>query len=64
MISVGKLKEICEYIEKEYGSDTNVVIQVHSSTDPEKFMGSYLLDYGWKDDGTLLLTNQASENAR
>ena len=63
MISVGKLKEVCEHIEREYGSDKSVVIQVYSSTEPEKFMGSYILDYGWNDTGTLFLTNQASEKS-
>ena len=63
MISIGKLKEICEHIEKEHGSDCNITIQLYDKNDKRKFLeGDYVLDYGWTDDGTLYLTNGTSEN--
>lgn len=58
MLSVGKLKEICKHIEKEYGSDCNVTIEFYDKFGERKRLGSdYVLNYGWEDDGTLVLTN-------
>lgn len=65
MLSIGKLKKICGYIEKEHGSDSNVVIQLYDKNDKRKLLsGDYALDYGWGDDGTLYLSNGAPEAKR
>ena len=65
MLSVGKLKEICEYIEREHGSDCKVVVQVYDKNDKRRILGGdYALDYGWGNDGTLYLTNGTSEKVR
>lgn len=57
MISVGRLKEICEYIEREYGSDTSVVAQIYDVENESRFMGSYVNNFWWNKSGTLFLSN-------
>lgn len=62
MLSIGKLKDICACIEREYGSDCNVTIQLFDKSDKRRLLsGDYVLDYGWGDDGTLYLSNGTSE---
>lgn len=57
MISVSELKETCEKIEREYGSDSKVVIQIRNEDGSLKY-GGYVLDMFYGNDGTLFLTNK------
>lgn len=60
MISVSELKEACEKIEREYGSDSKVVIQIRNEDGSSKY-GGYALDMFYGNDGTLFLTNKPSK---
>lgn len=55
MICVGELKDICIEIEKEYGNDTPVVIQLHSKCVEDGFSGGYALETMISDNGTLFI---------
>lgn len=61
MISVGELKTICERIEKEYGSDCNVIIQIYND-DGSLNTGSYCIDYFRNSSGELFLMNHKFKN--
>lgn len=56
MITVSELKEICETIEREYGSDSNVIIQ-YRNDNGSLVGGGYLIDIFRDSAGTLYLTN-------
>ena len=59
MLSVGELKDICTKIEKEYGSDAGVCIQLYSKDNHCDFIdGDYVLSWNHNPDGTLFLTNK------
>ena len=57
MLSVGELKKACEHVEKEYGSDSNVILQIYDLSGRRLIVGANALSCGWGDDGTLFLTN-------
>lgn len=56
MITVSELKDICETIEREYGADSNVVIQVRNDNG-SLIGGGYLIDAFRDSAGILFLTN-------
>jgi hypothetical protein len=39
MLNVSELKRACEYTEKEYGSDTSVVIQIYDTSGKKLLLG-------------------------
>ena len=55
MICVGELKEWCESIENEYGSDTPVVVQVKADGATDGVIGAYALNLWHIDNGTLFI---------
>lgn len=61
MISVSELKEACERIEREFGSDAKVVVQIRNE-DGSLNCGDYALDMFCGKDGTLFLTNHKFKN--
>ena len=56
MINVSELKTACERIEREYGSDSKVVIQMRNENG-SLMKGKYLRDMFINAEGTLFLTN-------
>jgi hypothetical protein len=56
MKTVGEIREICEQIEKEHGSDCPVVLQIYGKGQKLK-EGEYCNGYGIQGDGTLFLFN-------
>ena len=56
MITVGELKNICANLEREYGSDSNVCIQILDSEGHAKEAG-YVLDFFTSKEETLYLTD-------
>lgn len=57
MKTVGEIKEICEQIEKEYGSDCPVVLQIYDDKQHLK-EGEYCNGYSIQGNGTLFLFNR------
>ena len=58
MLSVTELKEACEFMEKEFGSDSKVCIQIRDD-DGNIIEGAYAISVLRDDDGVLYLTNHA-----
>jgi len=56
MITVSELKEACEKIEREWGSDSKVCIQIRNE-DGSLINGDYCLSLFRDADGTLFLSN-------
>lgn len=56
MITVSELKNICETIEREYGADSNVIIQYRNDSGA-LIGGGYLIDCFRDSAGSLFLTN-------
>lgn len=56
MLTVSDLKEACERIEREWGSDSKVVIQIRNDNGSLLGVG-YLMDIFRDKDGTLFLSN-------
>lgn len=56
MITVSELKNLCEKIEREFGSDSKVVIQLRNENG-SLIDGDYCIGVFRDDDGTLFLTN-------
>ena len=56
MIKVSELKDICEEIEREYGADSNVIIQ-YRNDNGSLVGGGYLIDVFRDSAGSLYLTN-------
>lgn len=57
MINVGELKDICEKIEEEYGSDANVILQMYSR-DGELIRVDYATGATCDHAGNLFLANR------
>ena len=57
MITVGELKNICAYLEREYGSDSKVCIRILDNEGHAKEAG-YILDFFFTKEGTLYLTDK------
>lgn len=57
MITVSELKEACERIEREYGSDCSVCMQIRRD-DGSLISGDYCIDIFRNEAGTLFLTNR------
>lgn len=55
-MTVSELKNICDVVEREYGSDSNVIIQIRDD-DGSLIGGGYLLSVFRDDCGNLFLTN-------
>lgn len=58
MITVSKLKDACEKIEREFGSDCPVCIQIYKN-DCGKIFGDYCMGVYRNAAGALFLTNCA-----
>lgn len=56
MLTVSDLKEACEQIEREWGADSKVIIQIRNNNNV-LIAGDYLMDILIRKDGTLFLTN-------
>ena len=56
MVTVSELKEACERIEHEFGSDSKIVIQFRNDNG-SLIGGDYLMDIFRDSSGTLFLTN-------
>lgn len=56
MITVSELKEACERIEREFGSDSKVCIQIRNENGSLK-EGYYLNDIFRDSEGNLFLSN-------
>lgn len=56
MIKVSELKEACEKIEREFGSDSKVCIQIRNENGSLK-EGDYLNDIFRDAEGNLFLSN-------
>ena len=56
MLSIGRLKDIAEALEREYGSDTNVIIQFYNEDGSLK-EGDYCIDFCNDKAGNLFLMN-------
>ena len=64
MINISDLKTICEMIEKEYGADSKVVLQMRNEETKELERGAYCQDLVVTPDGTLFMLNvKAKETA-
>lgn len=63
MLNVSELKRACEYTEKEYGSDTSVVIQIYDTSGKKLLLGDQALSAGWLDNGTLIITNTSDKES-
>jgi len=61
MITVSELKNACERIEREWGSDSKVCIQIRNEDSSLKD-GDYCIDLFRDADGTLFLTNHKFKN--
>lgn len=57
MINISELKTICEMIEKEYGADSKVVLQMRNEETKELERGAYCQDLVVTPDGTLFMLN-------
>lgn len=57
MINIGELKDFCEQVEREYGSDTNVILQIYSR-DGELIGADYVAGVAYDQAGNLFLTNK------
>lgn len=57
MINIGELKDICERVEREYGSDTNVILQIYSQ-EGELIRADYVAGVAYDRAGNLFLTNK------
>lgn len=57
MITVSELKEVCERIEREFGSDSKVCIQIRNENGSLK-EGDYCRDIFRDVEGNLFLTNE------
>lgn len=57
MINVGELKDFCEQIEREYGSDKNVILQIYSR-DGELIRADYATGVTCDHAGNLFLANK------
>lgn len=57
MINVGELKDFCEQIEREYGSDKNVILQIYSR-DGELIRADYATGATCDHAGNLFLANK------
>ena len=56
MINIGELKDICERVEREYGSDTNVILQIYSR-EGELIRVDYATGAACDHAGNLFLAN-------
>lgn len=56
MLTVSDLREACEYIEREWGSDSKVAIQIRNDNG-SLIGGGYLMDIFRSNDGTLFLSS-------
>lgn len=56
MITVSELREACERIEREFGSDSKVCIQIRNENGSLKD-GDYVNDIFRNAEGTLFLSN-------
>lgn len=56
MITVSQLKEVCMKVEREYGSDSKVCIQIRDENGSLK-EADYCLGLFGGEEGTLYLTN-------
>ena len=63
MLSIGELKRICANIEREYGSDSKVCLQVLDKENHVKEAG-YCLDFFISKEGTLYLTTEMKHRGR
>lgn len=64
MITVGELKDLCERVEKEYGSDCQVVIQLKTNSPFDAragIYGDFIDDAGVNKSGTLFLRGFKTE---
>lgn len=57
MINIGELKDICERVEREYGSDTNVILQIYSR-EGKLIRADYVAGVAYDQAGNLFLTNK------
>lgn len=57
MINVGELKDFCEQVEREYGSDANVILQIYSR-DGELIRVDYATGATCDHAGDLFLANR------
>lgn len=60
MLTISDLKEACEAIEREYGSDANVIIQIRD-TEESLISGTYVESMSRDSSGTLYLRGCAGE---
>ena len=61
MITVSELKNVCETIEREYGADSNVIIQ-YRKDNGALIGGGYLIDVFRDCAENLFLTNHKFKN--
>jgi hypothetical protein len=63
MLSVSELRKTCEFIEKNYGPNSNVSIKIYNGPGVNEALiaGDYALSTEWNDNGTLTITNSANE---
>lgn len=57
MINIGELKDFCEQVEREYGSDANVILQIYSR-DGELIRADYVAGVAHDRAGNLFLANK------
>lgn len=57
MINIGELKDFCEQVEREYGSDANVILQIYSR-DGELIRADYVAGVAYDRAGNLFLANR------
>lgn len=63
MITVSNLTKVCIAIEKEFGSDSKVCIQLRD-TNGNLIDGVYCIDIFCDNAGTLFLTNQKVKHSQ
>lgn len=63
MINVGELKDFCEQVEREYGSDANVILQIYSR-DGELIRADYATGVICDHAGNLFLANKRFQKTK
>ena len=66
MITVGQLKDICEKLENEYGSDMGIVLRIYSDQfdhSPIKHINGWCLYASHTEAGELILSNRVPSDS-
>ena len=60
MMTTGDLENICKSLNREYGQDTSICMQIYSENG-HLDGGDYVIDFKVAENGTLFLINRVSQ---